>query len=130
MSIAASPTAFATAPKSPLSRIVGLLRPSHEHTAISATMLLISALCISRLLGYVREAYIAGVFGAGANTDAYVGAFTLPDTFSCMFAAGSVGVTVTSILARYRAENREEVAQQGRHDDCDTHDPGRGHRRP
>jgi len=30
-----------------------------------------------------------------------------------MLAAGSVGITVTSILARYRAENREEVAQQG-----------------
>ena len=76
-------------------------------------MLLISALCVSRLLGYVREAYVAGMFGAGANTDAYVAAFTLPDTFSCMLAAGSVGITVTSILARYRAENREEVAQQG-----------------
>ena len=80
---------------------------------MSAALLLVSALCISRLLGYVREAYIAGVFGAGANTDAYIAAFTLPDTFSYMLAAGSVGVTVTSILARYRAENREEVAQQG-----------------
>jgi len=89
------------------------LRPSHEHTAISAALLLVSALCVSRLLGYVREAYIAGVFGAGAYTDAYVAAFTLPDTLSYMLAAGSVGVTVTSILARYRAENREEVAQRG-----------------
>ena len=113
MSIATSLAGYATAPKSRLSRIAGLLRPSHEHTAISAAMLLVSALCVSRLLGYVREAYIAGVFGAGANTDAYVAAFTLPDTFSYMLAAGSVGVTVTSILARYRAENREEVAQQG-----------------
>jgi len=76
-------------------------------------MLLVSALCVSRLLGYVREAYVASVFGAGANTDAYIAAFSLPDTFSCMLAAGSVGITVTSILARYRAENREEVAQQG-----------------
>jgi putative peptidoglycan lipid II flippase len=76
-------------------------------------MLLVSALCVSRLLGYVREAYVASVFGAGANTDAYVAAFTLPDTFSCLLAAGSVGITVTSILARYRAQNREEVAQQG-----------------
>jgi len=76
-------------------------------------VLLVSALCVSRLLGYVREAYIAGVFGAGAYTDAYVAAFTLPDSLSYMLAAGSVGVTVTSILARYRAENREDVAQRG-----------------
>ena len=113
MSIAANLTAFAPVPKTRLSRIAGLLRPSHEHTATSAAMLLVSALCVSRLLGYVREAYIASVFGAGAYTDAYVAAFTLPDTFSYMLAAGSVGVTVTSILARYRAENREEVAQKG-----------------
>ena len=115
MSLATNLTAFPTAPapKTRWSRIAGLLRPSHEHTPISAAMLLVSALCVSRLLGYVREAYIASVFGAGANTDAYVAAFTLPDTFSCMLAAGSVGITVTSILARYRAENREEVAQQG-----------------
>jgi putative peptidoglycan lipid II flippase len=115
MSVATNLTAFPTAPtpKTQWSRIAGLLRPSHEHTPISAAMLLVSALCVSRLLGYVREAYIASVFGAGANTDAYVAAFSLPDTFSCMLAAGSVGITVTSILARYRAENREEVAQQG-----------------
>jgi putative peptidoglycan lipid II flippase len=115
MSLATNLTAFPTAPtpKTRWSRIAGLLRPSHEHTPISAAMLLVSALCVSRLLGYVREAYVASVFGAGANTDAYVAAFTLPDTFSCMLAAGSVGITVTSILARYRAENREEVAQQG-----------------
>jgi len=115
MSVATNLTAFPTAPtpKTRWSRIAGLLRPSHEHTPISAAMLLVSALCVSRLLGYVREAYVASVFGAGANTDAYVAAFSLPDTFSCMLAAGSVGITVTSILARYRAENREEVAQQG-----------------
>ena len=113
MSLATQLSALATAPKTRLSRIAGLLRPSHEHTPISAAMLLVSALCVSRLLGYVREAYIAGVFGAGAYTDAYVAAFTVPDTLSYMLAAGSVGVTVTSILARYRAENREEVAQRG-----------------
>jgi putative peptidoglycan lipid II flippase len=115
MSLATNLTAFPTAPtpKTRWSRIAGLLRPSHEHTPISAAMLLVSALCVSRLLGYVREAYVASVFGAGANTDAYIAAFSLPDTFSCMLAAGSVGITVTSILARYRAENREEVAQQG-----------------
>ena len=115
MSVATNLTAFPAAPtpKTRWSRLAGLLRPSHEHTPISAAMLLVSALCVSRLLGYVREAYVASVFGAGANTDAYIAAFTIPDTFSCMLAAGAVGITVTSILARYRAENREEVAQQG-----------------
>src|SRR5438309_773823 len=92
MSIATNLGAFATVPKTRLSRISGLLRPTHEHTAISAAMLLVSALCVSRLLGYVREAYIAGVFGAGAYTDAYVAAFTLPDTLSYTLAARRFGI--------------------------------------
>src|SRR4030081_796182 len=102
MSLATNLTAFPTAPtpKTRWSRLAGLLRPSHEHTAISAAMLLVSALCVSRLLGYVREAYIASVFGAGAYTDAYVAAFTLPDTFSCMLAAGSCGVPCHFIFGR------------------------------
>jgi len=113
MSIATVFNAFAATPKARLSRIAGVLRPLREHTPMSAAILLVSALCVSRLLGYVREAYIASVFGAGAYTDAYVAAFTVPDTLSYMLAAGAVSITVTSILARYRAENREEVAQQG-----------------
>src|SRR5258708_24043784 len=113
MSIATNLTAFAEAPKARLSRIAGLLRPSHEHTAISAAMLLVTALCVSRLLGYVREAYIASVFGAGAYTDAYVAAFTLPDLLSYILAAGSGGVTVTSILTPDRAENPGGVAKPG-----------------
>ena len=113
MSIATDLSAFATAPKAQLSRVAGFLRPLREHTPMSAAMLLVVALCVSRLLGYVREAYIAGMFGAGYYTDAYVAAFTLPDTLSYMLAAGAVSVTLTSILARYRAEGREELAQQG-----------------
>src|SRR4030081_1205909 len=100
MSMAADLAAFAVAPKARLSRIAGLLRPSHEHTPISAAMLLVTALCVSRLLGYVREAYIASVFGAGAYTDAYVAAFTLPDSLSCMLAAGSCGVPCHFIFGR------------------------------
>ena len=47
-------------------------RPSHQHAAFSATLLLMA-------IGYIREAYIAYAFGAGQQTDAYVAAFTLPD---------------------------------------------------
>ena len=41
------------------------LRPSHQHTAFTATLLLMSAIMASRVIGYVREAYIAWAFGAG-----------------------------------------------------------------
>ena len=62
-----------------MTRLLRFFRPSHQHTAFSATLLLMSAVMLSRVVGYLREAYIAFAFGAGPQTDAYVAAFTLPD---------------------------------------------------
>ena len=42
-------------------RTLRLLRPSHQHSAYSATVLLMGAVMVSRVIGYVREAYIACV---------------------------------------------------------------------
>ena len=38
-----------------------------------------TAIMLSRVVGYVREAYIAWAFGAGPQTDAYVAGFTIPE---------------------------------------------------
>jgi hypothetical protein len=35
-------------------RILRLLRPSHEHTELSATVLLMAAVMLSRVIGYFR----------------------------------------------------------------------------
>ena len=48
-----------------MNKVLRLLRPSHQHSAFSATLLLMSAVMLSRVIGYVREAYIAYAFGAG-----------------------------------------------------------------
>jgi putative peptidoglycan lipid II flippase len=42
-----------------LTRVLRLLQPSHEHSEFSATVLLMTAISLSRVIGYVREAYIA-----------------------------------------------------------------------
>ena len=47
-----------------MTRLLRFFRPSHQHTAFSATLLLMSAVMLSRVIGYVREAYIAYAFGA------------------------------------------------------------------
>ena len=94
-------------------RFMEKLRPSHEYTVTAAAVLLACSLSLSRILGYVREACIAWVFGAGQRTDAYVAAFTIPDTLSYLLASGSIGITITSILTRYRSEGKEEVAHRG-----------------
>src|SRR5499425_1148338 len=95
-----------------LARILRILRPSHQHTAFSATVLLMSTVMLSRVIGYLREAYIAYAFGAGQQTDAYVAAFTLPDWLNYIVAGGAASITFISIYTRFLAEKRTEDAQK------------------
>src|ERR1019366_1630809 len=97
-------------------RLLRILRPSHQHTAFSATLLMISAVMLSRVIGYLREAYIAWAFGAGLNTDAYVGAFNLPHFLNYILAGGTASITFISIYTRHtsRGRDRENVVEEVR----------------
>jgi putative peptidoglycan lipid II flippase len=91
-------------------KVLRFFRPSHQHTALSATLLLMGTVMLSRVIGYVREAYIAYAFGAGSQTDAYVAAFTLPDWLNYIVAGGAASITFISIYTRFLAEKREADA--------------------
>ncbi len=93
-------------------RLLRFFRPSHQHTAFSATLLLMTTITLSRVIGYIREAYIAYAFGAGKLTDAYVAAFTLPDLLNYILAGGTASITFISIYTRFLAEKREQDAQK------------------
>ncbi len=93
-------------------RIRRVLRPSHQHTAFSAALLMMSAVMLSRVIGYLREAYIAWAFGAGPQTDAYVAAFTIPDWLNYLVAGGTASITFVSIFTRFIAQKREAEAQK------------------
>jgi len=93
-------------------RLLRFFRPSHQHTAFSATLLMMTAIMLSRVIGYIREAYIAYAFGAGQQTDAYVAAFTLPDWLNYIVAGGTASITFISIYTRFMAEKRGEDAQK------------------
>jgi len=93
-------------------RVLRLFRPSHQHTAFSATLLLMTAVMVSRVIGYVREAYIAYAFGAGQQTDAYVAAFTLPDWLNYVVAGATASITFISIYTRFLAAKREDEAEK------------------
>jgi putative peptidoglycan lipid II flippase len=95
-----------------MTRLLRFFRPSHQHTAFSATVLLMSAVMLSRVVGYVREAYIAYAFGAGPLTDTFVAAFTLPDWLNYIVAGGAASITFISIYTRFLAEKREADAQK------------------
>src|SRR3954471_17743244 len=89
-----------------------IFRPSHQHSALSATLLMMTTITLSRVIGYIREAYIAYAFGAGQQTDAYVAAFTLPDWLNYIVAGGTASITFISIYTRFLAQKREDEAQK------------------
>src|SRR5438876_3297999 len=95
-----------------MNKVLRLLRPSHQHSAFSATLLLMSAVMLSRVIGYVREAYIAYAFGAGPATDAYVAGFTIPDWLNYLVAGGTASITFVSIYTHFLAEKKEAEAQK------------------
>jgi len=71
-----------------------------------------STVMLSRVMGFVREMYIARAFGAGWQTDAYVAAFTIPDWLNYIAAGGTASITFVSIYTKFLAEKREEDAQK------------------
>jgi putative peptidoglycan lipid II flippase len=88
------------------------LRPSHSHTATSATLLLTLSALASRVLGLVREQFIAYKFGAGHATDAYNVAFYLPELINYLLVGGAASITFVTILDRYRANNDEAEGER------------------
>ncbi len=94
------------------SRLLRNLSPSHQHSAFSATLLLMTSVMLGRVIGYLREMYVAWAFGAGPLTDAYVGAFTLPDFLFYILAGGTASITFIAIYTRHMAQKREAEAQE------------------
>src|SRR5205085_11505838 len=80
--------------------------------AFSATILLVTTIMLSRLVGFLREMYIAWAIGATAVTDAYNAGFTIPDWVNYLAAGGTASITFISIYTRFLSENREEDAQK------------------
>lgn len=64
---------------------------------------------VSRVLGFVRDAIIARVFGAGMATDAFFVAFKLPNLLRRIFAEGAFSQAFVPVLAEYK-EQRGEAA--------------------
>src|SRR5882724_12822630 len=100
------------APLSFFRRFLRLFHPSREHTAFSATVLLVSTILLSRVVGFLREMYIAWAFGATKITDAYLAGFTIPDWVNYLVAGGTASITFVSIYTRFLAEKREDEARK------------------
>src|SRR5688572_18634666 len=63
---------------------------------------------VSRVLGFVRDAIIARVFGAGIMTDAFFVAFKIPNLLRRLFAEGAFSQAFVPILSEYRSQRGPE----------------------
>jgi putative peptidoglycan lipid II flippase len=74
---------------------------------LKAMMTVSGMTLISRILGFVRDAVIARMFGAGLATDAFFVAFRLPNLLRRLFAEGAFSQAFVPILAEYKTRHGE-----------------------
>ncbi|PVZ85045.1 murein biosynthesis integral membrane protein MurJ [Serratia sp. S1B] len=65
----------------------------------------------SRVLGFMRDAIVARIFGAGMATDAFFVAFKLPNLLRRIFAEGAFSQAFVPILAEYKSQQGEEATR-------------------
>jgi putative peptidoglycan lipid II flippase len=66
---------------------------------------------VSRILGFVRDAVIARMFGAGLASDAFFVAFRIPNLLRRLFAEGAFSQAFVPILAQYRSSQGDQGAR-------------------
>ncbi len=76
---------------------------------IKATGIILAVNLIVKLLGFVREAFIAGGFGASGYTDAYLVAYTIPYFLQAILGYALV-TAVVPILTKYWVDDDREQA--------------------
>ena len=69
---------------------------------LRALLAISSLTLVSRILGYVRDFFIARAFGAGLATDAFFVAFRIPNLLRRLFAEGAFSQAFVPVLAEYR----------------------------
>jgi putative peptidoglycan lipid II flippase len=84
----------------PISKVTGRIA--------KASGIVMAGVLLSRLLGFLRDVMVAHEIGSNSITDAYYGAFTLPDFLNYLVAAGALSVTFLPVFSRYMTEKKED----------------------
>ncbi len=108
MALPPNPAARPTA----LGSVLQTLRPSHAHTAFTATLLLTAAAFASKIISLVRVKYITHLLGKTPAADAFSAMFQLPDTISYFLIGGATSITFVTMLTRYRESGREAEGEE------------------
>lgn len=65
----------------------------------------------SRILGFVRDMILAGVFGASVTSDAFYVAFRIPNLLRELFAEGSMSAAFVPVFSEYLTREGKEKAR-------------------
>ncbi len=84
-------------------------RPLFERLG-RAALVVSAGVLLSRILGMVREIFLADLIGANANGDAYRVAFIIPDFLNYLLAGGYLAITFIPILSRFFTQDDEAGA--------------------
>lgn len=71
---------------------------------------MMASLFLSRVLGLVRNAVIAALFGQSVLTDAYIQSFKIPDLIFFLVAGGALSSAFIPVFSEYLHTNREDEA--------------------
>ncbi len=74
--------------------------------------LLAASVALSRVLGFLREAVLSRVLGAGAEVDAYRAAFMLPDLLNYFLAGGALSIAFIPFYTRLRDREGDADAER------------------
>lgn len=80
-----------------------------EQVAKAATIVMI-AILVSRILGFIRERAVAEVFGRTATTDVFFAAFALPDLMFQLLVGGALSSAFIPVFTHYLAKEEEKEA--------------------
>ena len=70
------------------------------------------ATLMSRILGFVRDAFIANLFGAGMAADAFFVAFRIPNMFRRLLGEGSLTSSFIPVFTEYLTQKSREEARE------------------
>jgi putative peptidoglycan lipid II flippase len=74
-----------------------------------ATLIMVVSVLISRVLGLLRDRFLAGFFGASIDLDIYFTAFRIPDFIYSIIFAGGITVSFLPIFSEYFRKDKKEA---------------------
>jgi putative peptidoglycan lipid II flippase len=83
---------------------------NRDRTVAKASLIMMAAILLSRVLGQFRDTVISALFGLNANTDVYRSAFALPDVLFFLIAGGALSSSFIPVFSSYLSKGEDEEA--------------------